>query len=147
MRPRMNPTHQTQTQVQITIGAAAKLLPLCLIVASVPVALYVRVKSAASSASNSKIVELTKKSKGQVTVQAAGRGRPFLNLKDGRDMTVTYRGDRGAATALQTGAARPRSLASADFRRSGIPDVVAGYSYNGGGIITLQHGNPDEIGR
>src|ERR1051325_9167432 len=143
MRPRMNPTHQTQTQVQITIRTAAKLLALCLIVAAVPVALYVRVKSAASSASNSKIVELTKKSKGQVTVQAAGRGRPFLNLKDGRDMTVTYRGDRAAATALQTGAAQPRSLASADFRRSGIPDVVAGYSYNGGGIITLQHGNPD----
>src|ERR1044072_7157177 len=141
MRPRMNPTHQTQTQVQITIRTAAKLLALCLIVAAVPVALYVRVKSAASSASNSKIVELTKKSKGQGTVQAAGRGRPFLNLKDGRDMTVTYRGDRAAATALQTGAAQPR--ASADFRRSGIPDVVAGYSYNGGGIITLQHGNPD----
>src|ERR1043165_8853057 len=143
MRPRMNPTHQTQTPVQISIRTAAKLLALCLILAAVPVALYVRVKSAASSASNSKIVELTKKSKGQVTVQAAGRGRPFLNLKDGRDMTVTYRGDRAAATGLQTGAAQPRSLASADFRRSGIPDVVAGYSYNGGGIITLQHGNPD----
>src|ERR1041384_4257751 len=143
MRPRMNPTHQTQTQFQITIRTAAKLLALCLIVAAVPVALYVRVKSAASSASNSKIVELTKKSKGQVTVQAAGRGRPFLNLKDGRDMTVTYRGDRAAATALQSGAAQARSLASADFDRNGTPDVVAGYSYNGGGIITLQRGNPD----
>ena len=73
MRPRMNPTHQTQTPVQISIRTAAKLLALCLILAAVPVALYVRVKSAASSASNSKIVELTKKSKGQVTVQAAGR--------------------------------------------------------------------------
>src|ERR1043165_3964664 len=143
MRPRMNPTHQTQTQVQITIRTAAKLLALCLIVAAVPVALYVRVKSATSSASNSKFVELTRKSKGQVTVQAAGRGRPFLNLKDGRDMSVTYRGDRAAATALQTGAAQPRALASADFDRNGTPDVVAGYSYNGGGIITLQHGNPD----
>ena len=143
MRPRMNPTHQTQTPFQITIRTAAKLLALCLIVAAVPVALYVRVKSAASSASNSKLVELTKKSKGQVTVQAAGRGKPFLNLRDGRDMTVTYRGDRAAATALQTGAGQPRSLAWADFDRNGTPDVVAGYGYNGGGIISLQRGNPD----
>src|ERR1041385_2169341 len=144
MRPFVNQTHQAQTlSSRTTIKTVAKLLAICLIVAIVPVALYVRVKSAASAASNSKFVELTRKSKGQVTVQAAGRGKPFLNLKDGQDMTVTYRGDRAAATALQTGAAQGRALASADFDRNGTPDVVAGYSYNGGGIISLQRGNPE----
>src|ERR1044072_34570 len=126
MRPRMNPTHQTQTQVQITIRTAAKLLALCLIVAAVPVALYVRVNSAASTASESETVALTKMAEGRVRGRAAGRGRPFLNLKDGRDMTVTYRGDRAAAAALQTGAAQPRPLGSAGFRRHGVADVGAG---------------------
>src|ERR1041385_8208244 len=144
MRPVSNPTHQTPNLLsRISTRTLFKLLTVCLIVAAVPVAVYVRVKSAASVASSTNFVELTRKAKGGVTVQAAGRGKPFLNLRDGQDMTVTYRGDRAAATALQSGAAQARSLASADFDRNGTPDVVAGYSYNGGGIITLQRGNPD----
>ena len=76
-------------------------------------------------------------------MQAAGRGKPFLNLQDGRKMSVAYRGDQAAVAALQSGAAQARALASADFDRNGTPDVVAGYSFNGAGIITLQRGNPD----
>ena len=34
-------------------------------------------------------------------------------------------------------------MASADFDRNGTPDVVAGYGFNGIGIITVQRGNPD----
>jgi len=48
-------------------------------------------------------------------VWAAGRGKPFLNLKDGRDMTVKYSGQSSLANALQDGSAQPRTLASADF--------------------------------
>ncbi len=58
-------------------------------------------------------------------------------------MSVTYRGDQAAVAALQSGGAQARALASADFDRNGTPDVVAGYAYNGAGIITLQRGNPD----
>src|SRR5215510_9944314 len=36
----------------------------------------------------------TKEANGHVTVQAAGRGKPFLNLQDGREMSVKYRGDQ-----------------------------------------------------
>src|SRR5215216_7835431 len=147
MRPLMNKTHQSQSpSTQTTIKTVVKLLAILLIVAAVPLALYVRVKSESSGGWFSKTedsVARTKRPKGQVTVHAAGRGKPFLNLQDGHAMSVTYRGDQAAAAALQSGAAQARSLASADFDFNGTPDVVAGYSFNGGGIITLQRGNPE----
>jgi hypothetical protein len=81
-------------------------------------------------------------SRGAITLHAANRGRPFLNLQDGREMNVAYRGEPGALAALQNGAV-PRSLASADFDQNGTPDVVAGFASGSGGTITLQRGNPD----
>ena len=67
MRPLMNQTHQSQTpSSRITIKTAAKLLAICLIVAAVPLALYVRVKSE-DSARFSKAedsVAVTKRAKG-----------------------------------------------------------------------------------
>ncbi|HEX5832768.1 MAG TPA: hypothetical protein VFY34_02890, partial [Pyrinomonadaceae bacterium] len=88
-------------------------------------------------------VSLTRRPKGHVTVQAAGRGKPFMNFQDGHEMSVKYRGDQAAVAALQSGGAQARALASADFDRNGTPDVVAGYRFNGAGIITMQRGNPD----
>ncbi len=58
-------------------------------------------------------------------------------------MQVVYKGDSTLASALQNGSAQARSLAAADFDRNGTPDVVAGYAFNGAGMITLQRGNPD----
>jgi hypothetical protein len=58
-------------------------------------------------------------------------------------MRITYRGDQAAVAALQSGGAQARALASADFDRNGTPDLVAGYSYNGSGILTVQRGNPE----
>jgi hypothetical protein len=80
---------------------------------------------------------------GAVMVHAAGRGKPYLNLRDGHSIEVLYRGDSGLTSALQDGAAQARSLASADFDRNGTPDVLAGYAFNGAGMISLQRGNPD----
>ena len=80
---------------------------------------------------------------GAVTVHAAGRGKPYLNFQDGSTMKSVYRGESALANALQNGAAQARSLASADFDRNGTPDVVAGFDFNGAGMITLQRGNPD----
>src|ERR1044072_3383707 len=142
MRPLMNKTHQSQISSRLTIRNAAKLLAILLIVVAVPLALYVRVKSE-DSARFSKAggpVEVTKRAKEQVTVHAANRGRAFFNLQDGHEMTVTYRGDQAAVAALQSGAAQARALASADFDGNGTPDMVAAYSFNGAGLITLQRG-------
>ena len=99
--------------------------------------------SVLSGNSGSERVGSTKTTVGAITVHAAGRGKPFLNLKDGRGMSVNYSGDRKSIAALQGGAAQARSLASADFDRNGTPDVVAGFASNGAGMITLQRGNPD----
>ncbi|MGH9871572.1 MAG: DUF4214 domain-containing protein [Pyrinomonadaceae bacterium] len=82
-------------------------------------------------------------SKAAATVQAAGRGTPYFHFRDGREMEVAYRGDEGLATALRSGSTQSRALASMDFDRNGTPDLVAGFSYNGTGILTLQRGNPD----
>jgi hypothetical protein len=92
---------------------------------------------------NSELAAPGKTSAGAVTVHAAGRGKPYLNFQDGRSMQVVYKGDSTLATALQNGSAQARSLGAADFDRNGTPDVVAGYAFNGAGMITLQRGNPD----
>jgi hypothetical protein len=112
-----------------TVRASLKLLVLCLVFASVPLALYVRVDS--------------KDSKPEVTVQAAGRGKQYFNFTDGRAMRVGYRGDQNLTAALQAGQAQPRSLGSIVLAADAVPDLIAGYAYGGMGIVTVQHGNPD----
>src|SRR5678815_5720653 len=145
MRPFISQTQSHGSSLRKTITTVAKVLAICLIVAAVPIALYVRVMSNDSARffKTEESSARTKRPKEQVTVHAAGRGRPFLNLQDGHEMGVTYQGDPAAVAALQSGGAQARALASADFDRNGTPDVVAGYSFNGAGIITLQRGNPD----
>ena len=92
---------------------------------------------------NSDLAAPRKTTPGAITVHAAGRGKPYLNFQDGRSMKAIYRGDSALASALQTGAAQARSLASADLDGNGIQDVLAGYAINGAGMITVQRGNPD----
>jgi hypothetical protein len=82
-------------------------------------------------------------SRNVVTVRAAGRGKPFFNFLDGRQMPLTFRGESNTAKALQSGNGTPRSLVSADLDGNGTPDVVTGYANGGTGVITIQHGNPD----
>jgi hypothetical protein len=92
---------------------------------------------------NSDVSGSRKITAGEITVHAAGRGKPYLNFADGRSMKVEYRGDSALTSALQNGSAQARSLAAADFDLNGTPDVVAGYAFNGAGMITVQRGNPD----
>jgi predicted outer membrane repeat protein len=112
------------------------LLTLCVIVASMS-------QRGTSVARDEASVAVNAYRGGIVTVKAAGRGRPFLNLRDGREMIAMYRGDQAGVAALQNRTAKSRSLAWADFDLNGTPDVVAGYEGGGGGLITLQRGNPD----
>lgn len=81
----------------------------------------------------------------QITVRTAGRGNPYLNLRDGHDLLATYVGKAAPVQILQQDQAHPTSLASADFDEDGVPDLVAGYSSSGGGLLALYRGNVDSI--
>src|SRR5256885_15282806 len=80
-----------------------------------------------------------------ISVHAAGRGNPTINLNDGHDLLTSYVGPDELRVALEQNLAQPLSLAAADFDEDGVPDLVSGYAYNGRGIITLLRGNVDSI--
>src|SRR5438093_810196 len=88
--------------------------------------------------------ELARLSK-TISVHAAGRGNPTINLSDGHDLLTSIVGPEELRSVLEQNQAEPLSLASADFDEDGVPDLVSGYAYNGEGIVTLLRGNVDSI--
>ncbi len=83
-----------------------------------------------------------------VVVQAAGRGNPWINLRDGASLPAAYRGSETLADAVRTGAAQPLTLTAGDFDEDGTLDLIAGYGLppgrgdrGGSGIVTLHRGN------
>jgi uncharacterized protein (TIGR03437 family) len=82
---------------------------------------------------------------GSITVYAAGRGNPWINLSDGREALTRYAGAAESRQVLEQNLARPLALASADFDEDGVPDLIGGYVGPSGGIITLHRGNVDSI--
>ncbi len=75
-------------------------------------------------------------------VQAAGRGNPWLNLRDGATLPAV-----AAATFEGAGSkTQPLSLAAGDFDGDGVPDLLAGYATaDGAGILSLHRGNVDAL--
>jgi hypothetical protein len=80
-----------------------------------------------------------------VSIRAAGRGNPWINMTDGHELLTAYEGPNELVRALARDEARPLSLISADFDEDGMPDLVAGYAGANGGIITLHRGNVDSV--
>ncbi len=58
-------------------------------------------------------------------------------------LPAAYDGPGALVEALSSGEARPGALAQTDLDADGAPDLIAGYSWGGGGIVTVQGGNPD----
>ena len=114
MRPVTDQTHRTTPKqfFRMPIRAGLKLLVILVIAGFIPLAFYVRVNSKNAAAANAAAAAAkplaVMEPKRQVTVQAAGRGNPFLNLKDGRQMSLAFLGSSEVATALQRGAASSR---------------------------------------
>lgn len=81
----------------------------------------------------------------EISVRAAGRGNPWINLSDGREIITDYNGPADLKEALELNRARPLSLCCADFDEDGVPDLICGYAGPSGGIITLLRGNVDSI--
>lgn len=80
-----------------------------------------------------------------VSVHAAGRGNPSINLSDGRDMLTSYEGPEELTRALEQNAVQPLSLAAADFDEDGVPDLISGYAGPRSGIVTMLRGNVDSL--
>ncbi len=79
------------------------------------------------------------------TVQAAGRGAPLINLRDGFDLSTSHAGTQELVRNAQPSDWRPVALASADFDGDGVADIVSGYASTEGGILALRRGNIDSI--
>ena len=83
------------------------------------------------------------KTQADVTVRAAGRGRPFLNLRDGYALKTDGTGDGAQSAQTSDGSTRPLALAAGDFDIDGAPDLLSGYAAGAQGFITLRRGNLD----
>jgi hypothetical protein len=80
-----------------------------------------------------------------VSVKAAGRGNPWVNLSDGRDLITDESIASSFNQILQRHDARPLAVTSADFDEDGVADLIAGYGGRADGIICLYRGNVDSI--
>src|SRR6266446_169731 len=80
-----------------------------------------------------------------VTARAAGRGNPWVTLRDGYGAPAQYQGSSKLVQQLKDNQTRPLSVGSADFDEDGVPDIVAGYAGAKDGVITVQRGDADAI--
>ena len=67
----------------------------------------------------------------------------WQTLQSARHVPTTYSGPRETVSKLQSGAAAPLAMASADFDSDGVADLVVGYAHSGGGILAFHRGNLD----
>lgn len=82
---------------------------------------------------------------GAISARAAGRGNPWITLRDGHTAPADYQGSSTLVPQLRDNQARPVSLASADFDEDGVPDLVAGYAGTRDGVISIQRGDVDAV--
>ncbi|HSE97770.1 MAG TPA: VCBS repeat-containing protein, partial [Blastocatellia bacterium] len=80
-----------------------------------------------------------------VSLHASEIGNSNISLSDGRRVITDYRGPRELIEAMVQDTARPLSLASGDFDRDGVMDLIGGYAMPGGGVIAYHRGNHDSI--
>src|SRR5262245_28386720 len=81
----------------------------------------------------------------RISVNAAGRGNPWINMTDGHELLTSYEGAPDLVQLMMRDSARPLSLATADFDEDGMPDLIASYAGARGGIISLHRGNVDSV--
>jgi hypothetical protein len=85
----------------------------------------------------------------RISVSAAGRGNPLINLRDGIDLKTAYVGAVETRQALEPGRSMPLALAVGDFDEDGVPDVIGGYADGrfeaDSGVLAIYRGNLDSI--
>ncbi len=75
---------------------------------------------------------------GRTTIKAEGRGAPYINFKDGKELSL----QSGTAANQETSASEPSLLASADFDSDGVADLVTA---DADGTLKFYRGNVDSM--
>jgi hypothetical protein len=80
----------------------------------------------------------------EIDNSVTGTEAATIFIRAAQTIPVSHEGPQNAVQALDSGAARPVSLARGDFDENGIEDLVAGYAMpDGSGIAVLHRGNLD----
>ncbi|MBK8312701.1 MAG: right-handed parallel beta-helix repeat-containing protein [Acidobacteria bacterium] len=79
----------------------------------------------------------------EVTLKSSGKGNPWINFKDGRDLRSSVEG-AGSEQMLMSDA-KALALASGDIDGDGVADIASSYQIPGGGLLMLHRGNADAI--
>src|SRR5262245_13984493 len=80
-----------------------------------------------------------------VIAHAAGRGNPWVTLRDGYAAPIEQAGSSILLDQMKDNQALPVSLASADFDEDGVPDLVAGFASSSRGALSLLRGDADSV--
>jgi uncharacterized repeat protein (TIGR01451 family) len=67
----------------------------------------------------------------------------WQTLQPAQHVPTIYKGRSDTVAKLQSGAAKPLAMASADLDGDGIADLVIGFAHSGGGILAFHRGNLD----
>lgn len=78
-----------------------------------------------------------------ISLFAAGRGNPYVNVTDGRPLSTLREVTPTAETTSSTAQLTPLALTSGDFTGDGLPDLVSTYTDGFQGMVRLHPGNMD----
>jgi uncharacterized repeat protein (TIGR01451 family) len=83
----------------------------------------------------------------EVTVHAAQRGFPRINLSDGHDLLAPFAAtpEVVAPSAAEAGGVTPLGLTTADLDGDGVADLVCSYDSPQGAFIAVYRGNVDAL--
>jgi hypothetical protein len=76
---------------------------------------------------------------------AGGRGNPWINLKNGREILAIPAGAAELRAGFENNRSRALSVATADFDEDGTPDIVTGYKDENNGAASFLRGNVDAV--
>ena len=130
MYPLKNPARDARpANFSLDTLGTIKLLLVCLMTASVPYALYVRVDSKARASSQSRC-RLPDRASRTLTLRTGDNAHGF-----------SRRAESDGSVPIRSGAAAIVGINCSGCRRGA--GLITGYAYNGMGIVTVQHGNPE----
>jgi parallel beta-helix repeat protein len=107
-----------------------------------------KVRVSASAAQQNHATAVRAQLSDTVSVHAAQRGFPYINLSDGRELLASFDSDSETAAqwlATQTNGLSPLAMTSADLDEDGVADLICSYDSPQGAFIAVYRGNVDAI--